>query len=322
MKVLRELSGQWSEQQHPSFRQFDIVLDCKPRSHSYQTVLAHSNHLRPTQTHTSTQLFNTLAYFISAMMLFRVEHRLDSQNFTEHIITTPPRGVFNLVQTFKLIHFRGCLVCQSADPDLGCKRLVAMDPLHYEYVIRVQQLWDERMPPKRHPTDYYLEQQRLARPWEGPVPDWAFHHDDLPPTYPLFQRCVLAIWAFLVTIAGTVAKPFCQLAGLLWKSFRTVLIWTILLPVKLFLVVRSVQLEHVVAALTALFIVRWLPGMTGEEAKQAAPLDNPVYVLMIREGERLSKPMIVSFSPFSIPDGYRNRPCLSTSELNHRPGNN
>jgi hypothetical protein len=170
-----------------------------------------------------------------------------------------------------------------------------MDPLHHQYVFRVEQLWDERRPPKRHPTDYYLEQQELARPWVGPVPDWAFHHDDVPPTYPLFQRYVLAIWAFLVTITNTVIEPLRHFTVLLWRFARTFVMWTVILPAKVtYAMIRTLQLELVVAALAALLIARWLPGMAGEEVKEPAPADDPVYVLMIRGGERLSKSIIVS----------------------------
>jgi hypothetical protein len=258
-------------------------------------------------------------------MLFRVEHRLDSPNTAEHTVTTYRQRSFNLVKSLKLIHLRGRPAYQSKHPNpgRGQKTFVVMDPLHYQYVYRVQQLWDERRPPKRHPTDYYLEQQELARPWVGPVPEWALHHDDLPPTYPLFQRYVLAAWAFIVTIANTVAEPLRHLAVFLWRCARIFVFWTVVLPVKVtYSIVRSLQLELVVAALAALLIARWLPGMAGEEAKEPRPTDDPVYVLMIRGGERLSKPMVVSYSPIFLPDSFRNRSSLSTSELNHRQGNN
>jgi hypothetical protein len=265
---------------------FDTALTYKLPCHTHQTSLGHSNHLRLAQTHTSTRFFNTLFYLITAIMPLVVEPMFSSSRLSES----------------ELVRFLHYFFPQLKDHTRGHNRKTSLGmdalPAQYEYAVRARQPWingnlDPRrmmpQPPKKFPTAYYLEQRALARPWVGPVPDWAIHYDP-PPIHPLFQRCVLVTWAYLITIASTAAEPSRQLALRLWSLPQLIVTWGVVFPAK---VVASIfgglQWDLVTAAIVALWIARWLPGMAGEIPQEAVKPDEPVYILMVPGGERLSK---------------------------------
>lgn len=66
--------------------------------------------------------------------------------------------------------------------------------------------------------------------------------------------------------------------------------WGIVSPAQtLISMARSLQWDLVATAIVALWIGRFVPGIEGERPRETAKADEPVYILMVRSGERLSK---------------------------------
>lgn len=276
----------------------DATPTCKLPCQTHQTSFGRSYHLRlaQTQTHTSTHFFNAFVYFIAAIIPLVVESTSSSSHDPKITALTSRQRAFHQVEPPK--H----LACQLKDCIAGhiCRTSLGMDwsSAQSEHVGRARQSWangsinpDRMMPPapKTFPTRYYLEQKELARPWVGPVPDWAVHHDSSP-THPRFQRGVLAIQAYLIIVASKATERSHQFAIRLWWLTQLIITWGVVFPVKrLVTSVGNLQWDLVTAAIVALWIARWLPGPEDEVPREAVKPDEPVYILMVPRGGRFSK---------------------------------
>lgn len=284
---------------------------------SKQDTHRHRNHALPnpityTQQLTSftTSLYQLLVFLTRMLIYTKPPTPLAASAPTQPLILTPSQLAIHgtITPNTKLVRFPNykppqlpSLTKEQNKKDLGMHPL----PINWEYVVHPSRdpistdcpcermIQERKMPqlplwgrPKKPiPTAYYLEQLELARPskvnWES------FYVPDPPLEYPLFQRCVMAVWTRVAMVVSKMWNAIRLTGKAAVDILRIMFACLVVSPVKMMAeIVKSIQWDMVMVSIVAAMVAKWLPGWTGEvlieeEAKR------PLYTILIAGGRSI-----------------------------------